>query len=315
MTEPWIALAPIPQLFLDSNMQVDDFTILKGITNESIKKDYDIDFDEEYFNHIERELWVSSSIYVRQFDADESNFFDIAYAHFYHLLNILILFKPSPFFMPKRMLLVKKVKRSDGVNSRRNMADDGRYHKLLLEINENEYDDFNSFFKLCYSYFTNEPSNTIDNSILKSARTWLGKGRQTKSVFEREIFFSIVLESLVEDKGHGLTERIQKRCASFLSDTDKQYREIFDNVGKIYDFRSKIVHGEVLRDTEFKETYYLAEIIRCLLLQFISLSQNNYERQTALSESNIEFSEKKAKQIFSDAMNVFGDRTRFNPIS
>ena len=169
-------------------------------------------------------------------------------------------------------------------------------------------------FSLLYKILK-EASNTIDNSILKSARTWLGKSRQTRSVFEREIFFSIVLESLVEDKGHGLTERIQKRCASFLSNTVEQYQEIFDNVGKIYDFRSEIVHGEVLRDTEFKETYYLAEIIRCLLLQFISLSQNNYERQTALSESNIEFSEKKAKQIFSDAMKVFGDRTRFNPIS
>jgi len=234
MTDSWIALAPIPQLFIERDMKIDDFKIFKGITKESLKGVYDIDFDEEHFNEIEREVLVSSPIYVRRFDADENNFFGTAYAHFYHLLNILILFKPSCFFMPKRILYVKRETRINGVNSTRDMANDGRYPDLLLEICDGEHHEFNSFFKKCYSCFTKTPPNTIDNSILESARTWLGKGRESRSVFERMIFFSIVLESLVEDAGRGSTERIQRRCASLLSNDSYNYNKIYEDVGRIY---------------------------------------------------------------------------------
>lgn len=313
--DTWIALAPIPQLFLDSNMEVDDFVIEKGITKESLKSEFDIDFDEEQFNHIECDLWTSSPIYMRCFDADEKNFFDVANAHFIHLLNILVLFKPSKFYMPRRMLFVKRMKRIDGINFTRDMTDDSRYPNLLLEITNKEHDNFNSFFKYCYQYFTTKPTSTIDHSILESALVWLRKGRQTLSVHERIILFSIVLEALIEDKGHGLTERIQNRCASFLSNSSQEYNQIHTDVGMIYNLRSELVHGEVLRSMKFNETHKLAEIIRCLLLQFISLSQNGHDRQTVLKESNIAFADKQGRKIYVDAKKIFGSRSDFKPLN
>ena len=316
MTDNWIALSPIPQLLIDEDMKVDDFTIRKGISKECLKEEFDIDFDKENFNHIERELWISSPIYIRYFDANENEFFNKAQSHLFHFLNILVLFKPSKFYMPKRVLFVKRVKRTDGVNYTRDMTNDGRYPELLLEISNDEYGDFNSFFKICYPYFTKIPSNTIDDAILKSARTWLGKGRQTSSVFERIIFFSIILESLVEDRGFGSTERIQKRCASFLSNSQEEYSKIYYNVGKIYNIRSELIHGEVLKTTQFKETNELAEIIRCLLLQFITLSiSDKYDRKTTMKESNVGFADKQNKVIFSDTKDLFNSRTKFQPLS
>jgi len=315
MVDKWVAIAPIPQLFLDSDMKVDDFVIRKEITKESLKSEFGIDFDEEHFNYIERELWTSSSIYVRYFDAEESNFFNTAHTHFYHLLNILILFKPSKFYMPKRTLFVKRVKKMDGTSSTRDMTDDGRYPDLLLEIEDSEHIDFDSYFKICYQYFIKTPTNTIDKSILESARVWLGKARQTRSIYERIILLSIVQEALVEDRGPGLTERIQNRCASFLSNSSKDYDYILARVGKIYDLRSDLVHGEVLSPAKFSDTYELAEIVRCLLLQFISLSQFGYDRATVLAESNVTFAEKQSKKVFIDAKKIFGGRSDYNPLN
>lgn len=313
MTEKWRAISPIPQLFLDSNLTVDDFTIMKsGISSEEFKSTFDIDFDEESFNELERDVWVSSPVYVREFEA-ESDFFGIAQKHLHHFLDTVVLFKPSRFFMPKHSLLVKRIQRGEGVNSTRDFGPLGRYQNLVFEIKDDEHESFKDFFKKCYQYFTHSPSNDIDQSIHRSALKWLSKGRQTISVFEREIFFSIAFEALIGERQSELTFRLQRRCASLLGKDQSQCEEIFNIIKTNYDLRSNLVHGNILRETRLDETYDMAEIIRCLLLRLISLSKKNYTRKELLPKLDSIFDNEARNQIIADAKELFEERTEFNP--
>ncbi|MCI0559439.1 MAG: HEPN domain-containing protein, partial [Nitrososphaera sp.] len=53
----------------------------------------------------------------------------------------------------------------------------------------------------------------------------------------------VTLESLLGEKGEGVTKRLARRCSSILGSTKEEKREIERQLEELYDFRSDLIHG------------------------------------------------------------------------
>lgn len=89
----------------------------------------------------------------------------------------------------------------------------------------------------------------------------------------RLVNFSIALESIFSTDNIELSYRISLRVSFLLGNNSAERKEIFENVKGIYNIRSKIVHGSVLRKKEKDkllktveklEVYLRASIIKIL---------------------------------------------------
>lgn len=314
MIEKWIAASPIPQLFIETDMNIDDFIVLKNTSKEKLKSDYGIDFDEMHFNHFERGVWTSSPIYAREFDATESDFFQKGSAHLHHFLDSLVLFKPSKFFMPKYSLIVTRKNIRDGVNLKFDHENVPKHRDALFELNNGELSDFKDFFKKCYQYFTKESSNEIDNAIFNSAKFWLAKARQATNIIEREMFLTIITEALVGTNDQELSFRLYRRIALLIGENQTECEKIYRIMKENYGFRSAIVHGNSIKGKKLSDTYEIAEIVRCLLLRFISFSNLNYTENPA-PKLDVVFDDNARKKFLDDGKSLFSDKTLFRPLS
>ena len=75
--------------------------------------------------------------------------------------------------------------------------------------------------------------------------------------FENLVDLATALEAILigDDKEtEGLTLRLRSRAAALLATVDDPARAIFDDVGKLYGLRSKIVHGGQIKEAELRRT-------------------------------------------------------------
>jgi len=96
-------------------------------------------------------------------------------------------------------------------------------------------------------------------------------------VYDRLISLNVLLESLI-GTDQELTHRISHRCATILGKNSHERGEIYEKIRKYYGQRSTILQGSK-KIIANRDLYYLAEIIRTMIILFVSLVQNEYSQK------------------------------------
>jgi hypothetical protein len=80
---------------------------------------------------------------------------------------------------------------------------------------------------------------------------------------ERLLDIAFAFEAIILNDGDNkeLSYRLALRAARLLGKTLKERHEIFDSVKKLYDFRSKIAHGETLDTMKPKDALKLQQVL------------------------------------------------------
>ena len=81
------------------------------------------------------------------------------------------------------------------------------------------------------------------------------------------------IESIVKSKSSNTRHSIRSRCAMLLGDTSEEQKNLYDRVGKLYDFRCEIVHG--------KKSFILEEYLSGMLDE---ISENNQSKPDKVSK-------------------------------
>lgn len=249
-----------------------DFTVFRTISQNDLEQQYNIDFT--IHNLIEREIWTTFPIYIRRFTLDENDVdkaFGIAHEHNWHFVNIVSLFQSSVIYIDRGPLWVFPITNGILGAGRGDFSGiDIINHAEHLELDSSEFEDFRNFFQRCYDHFSKLNRNDLENYIY-NAYYWLSKTRKTKLPYDRLIFLSVILESLV-GAGAELTHRISHRCGVIVGENNDQRGKVYDMISDYYGKRSSLLHGtrSLLSTSELQN---LTEIARSMILKFVSLSK------------------------------------------
>ena len=154
------------------------------------------------------------------------------------------------------------------------------YIKTAINLSENEMMNFDNMYNQLEPILFQDSHNKILKRVFY-AIAWLGKARTSPKFYDKFIFLSIALETLISDHQNELSYRISQRAAFLIGETDDQRYKIFSKMRDIYKSRSKIVHGDYKQNTKNNELWFLQEMVRVLILKMISLSKY-YENPTKL---------------------------------
>ena len=109
-----------------------------------------------------------------------------------------------------------------------------------------------------------------------------------------------------------LSYRISHRTASIVGENASEKQFIFENIRKLYNKRSNIVHGTHTK-VSFAETEFLLEVLRVLILKFMSLSVKEYSDSKILDELlDAVFDANKMGEILKDSKFLFGGKSLFH---
>ena len=176
------------------------------------------------------------------------------------------------------------------------------YIKGKIELSKNRMLNFDKAFEQL------EPIlfHNHDNKILKRvyyAATLLNKARRLPRVYDRFIFLSIALETLISDQQAGLAYHLSQRAAFLIGETDEERHILFSKIRNVYKSRSKIIHGEIEFETKNNELFFLQEIVRVLILKMISLSKHYDDPKKLLKDIDEGFFISRLKNIIINQSN------------
>jgi hypothetical protein len=92
--------------------------------------------------------------------------------------------------------------------------------------------------------FEKYSNNSNKKDFPHSAIYYLDKGIRENDIADRLVDYTAGLESLFVDKKEGITTQLAHRTAFFLEEDRQKCRDIYKDIKKAYDVRSKIVHGD-----------------------------------------------------------------------
>ena len=157
------------------------------------------------------------------------------------------------------------------------------YIKDKIELSQNRMLDFDKAFEQLEPILFHDH----DNKILKRvhyAMSWLDKARRLPRFYDRFIFLSIALETLISDQQTGLAYHLSQRAAFLIGETDEQRHILFSKIRNVYKSRSKIIHGEIEFETKNNELFFLQEVVRVLILKMISLRKHYNDPKKLLKD-------------------------------
>jgi hypothetical protein len=109
-------------------------------------------------------------------------------------------------------------------------------------------------------------SNAIDEAVVKregmvttsfdTAVYRYNRAHEAGDHFERVVDLATALEAVLtgDDKGEGLSLRLRSRAAALLATRDDTGTAIHNDITKLYDLRSRLIHGGSLKDTDLRKT-------------------------------------------------------------
>jgi hypothetical protein len=115
---------------------------------------------------------------------------------------------------------------------------------------------------------------------------WIQAGRSARGLGERIASFCTAMESLFATSSSELAHQLAERMALFLSDQSDDRLRIYREVKRAYGLRSKVVQGDVLRQSK------MAELLECslacddLLRQAIQKAAADKEARKGLEGGN-----------------------------
>ena len=147
------------------------------------------------------------------------------------------------------------------------------YIKGKTELSKNRMLNFDKVFEQLEPILFHDH----DNKILKRvhyAATLLNRVRRSPKFYDRFIFLSIALETLISDQQTGLAYHLSQRTAFLIGETDEQRHILFSKIRSVYKSRSKIIHGGIELKLKNNQLFFLQEVVRILILKMISLSKH-----------------------------------------
>jgi hypothetical protein len=135
------------------------------------------------------------------------------------------------------------------------------------------------------SYGMLEPD---DLSRTMRAFYWIQAGRSASGIGERIACFCTAMESLLATTSSELAHQLAERMALFLSADAVERTEIYRQVKRLYKIRSKVVHGDVLRQAKRDE--FVEASLECdeLVRRAIQRAAHDRDAQAALARGNEE---------------------------
>lgn len=268
----YLAICPIPNLDIKKEITFANIELYPNMTQEKLESEYKIDFD--IMDIFQKEAWTKSPICIIKFSfEDTSNWFSGGHAEVSKLINIITLFKSSVIYIDRGSLWVYPI---DGTTLGSGKGDHWGIpeveYREKIKLDSSEHEDFKKFFEECNKYLLKTTMNNLDKFI-KNAIYCLSKVRKEVLPYDRLIFLTIILESLVGSDTE-MTYRISHRCAVLIGKDGVERGKIFDMSKNYYSNRSKLVHGSGLTIST-SELLNLTELARVMILKFISLSVNN----------------------------------------
>lgn len=155
----------------------------------------------------------------------------------------------------------KIIGRSGIYHETRKFSDTEKYNLTKPEIKE--------FNKLREIYYATKVS---DNGFWSLAKNRFESSYGNRRLDDKLIDFTVGLEALFSEGPGDLRYKLSSRIARLLMKNKDAREKTSIAVKKIYDFRSKIVHGEASKDPDFKANIGRAEnYLRDSLKRFLEL--------------------------------------------
>ena len=108
-------------------------------------------------------------------------------------------------------------------------------------------------------------------SEINKCQTFFYLSWNTLTLEQTGICLSIVLETLFSPHSNNeLIHQISYNVAKFIGTTKQQKNDLYKYVKKYYSTRSKLVHGETIKDEELKSIPLFFKFICDLLLKIIT---------------------------------------------
>ncbi|MFA5857437.1 MAG: hypothetical protein WC955_00060 [Elusimicrobiota bacterium] len=132
----------------------------------------------------------------------------------------------------------------------------GSYPMITTDLDEKQTTDFESCIHDIIKSLSNIEINQsnwhfIDIALGFSTKAFLSEG------IERLLWYVTTLESLLGEKGSGLTAKLAKRVATILGKDESENKSIRKEFEELYEFRCNLVHGR-----PFKKQILATHIIK-----------------------------------------------------
>ena len=129
----------------------------------------------------------------------------------------------------------------------------------------------------------------VKEGRIQSALLFFKIASETYTINARLVNMSIALESIFSTSRHELKYRISQRVAFFLRDNSANRTEVYNNMKTIYNLRSNIVHGGVLKKKIIKQLKeYIPVLEEYLKLSIIKILESSDLIDTFSDNSKID---------------------------
>jgi len=125
-------------------------------------------------------------------------------------------------------------------------------------------------FKLFYNKFV-EVIKNLDDKRIFYAIDFYTKASATDDITEKFIFLSLTLELLFSRENNELSYRFSNRIAHLIGNSFSEREILVKNVKSLYEKRSSLFHGASLKAPTLQYFYYMNELMRSSILQYLSL--------------------------------------------
>ncbi|MGN0004597.1 MAG: hypothetical protein ACI37Z_01275 [Candidatus Gastranaerophilaceae bacterium] len=123
---------------------------------------------------------------------------------------------------------------------------------------------------------------------VQRAVDWYGLSMRNNNLQQRYTFLSIALESLLSNKKNGLmdqsiTNRLREYSAFLYSDDKSERKEVYDDLSKLYNHRSKISHSGKTENLKYKDYMRLLSILYKVITKVRDLIKDGLSTDSELT--------------------------------
>ena len=157
--------------------------------------------------------------------------------------------------------------------------------------------------------FMNLLSETIeDMPEIHRALHWLSKARKSPDHDDKLIYCTTALEILLSDSNSAIKQKLSFRLAILFGKNDMDRKLINKKINILYKNRSNLLHGKIVSD---KMHLFAQKIVGILILKFLSLYKNGYDKNKIIDELDKSVFEIKLREIILEKSdNIFPNQTK-----
>jgi hypothetical protein len=117
----------------------------------------------------------------------------------------------------------------------------------ILSLDADETERFKRFVQRVEHLFGAMKPQERGWKFLEVALAYFMKAFQSDGL-EQLLWHITALEALIGEKGGGVTDRLARRLSAILESTERKRKDIQKQFKELYEFRSDLVHGSILKE-------------------------------------------------------------------